>query len=293
MVLILEMKIWDEILISTTSILATICMFYGLKRIVPIFAPGARTIRENRNYGKSGAVNFLTNIYRTNRKILTLIIFTILTLFFYLLCGNFLFSLFIGICLEIYIFDLLKGLEEKRKDLLHGQLLEFISNMIVMLKAGKTVRSIFKDSAGWFKDPLNTYLLEVVNELELNSTLDEVLNRFSQKCGSREVGLLVCSLKINNKIGGDLISILGNIADSIRHNLKLKSQIDTMSLQSRYSGNIISIFPIIVLIILCIFMNKTILDFFSTDMGIILLFIGGIMEIAGIVIMKKIIGTPK
>ncbi|GAH30785.1 unnamed protein product [marine sediment metagenome] len=150
------------------------------------------------------------------------------------------------------------------------------------------MRSIFKESANWFKDPLSAHLLEVANELELNSTLDEALDRFSQKCRSREANLLVSSLKINNRIGGDLISILDNIADSMRHNLKLKSQIKTMSLQSRYSGNIISIFPIIVLVLLYIFMNKTVVDFFSTSPGVILLFIGGVLEIAGVIVMKKI-----
>jgi len=267
-------------------------MFYGLKRIAPLFVPKAGTLKVPISYRRSGIIKFLIKTYRVKRKFFAIIIFIILILSVYLLCRNFIFSLFIGICLEIYIMDLLKGLEEKRKSLLHGQLLEFISNMIVMLKAGKTVRSIFKDSIGWFTDPLNTHLVEAVNDLELNSTLDEVLNRFSQKCASREVELLVCSLKINNKIGGDLISMLASIADTIRHNLKLKSQTDTMSLQNRYSGNIISLFPVIVLIILCVFMNRAILDFFSTGMGIILLFIGGVMEITGIVIMKKIIGTP-
>ncbi|GAI09103.1 unnamed protein product [marine sediment metagenome] len=155
------------------------------------------------------------------------------------------------------------------------------------------MRSIFKESANWFKDPLSTHLLEVANELELNSTLDEVLDRFSQKCRSREANLLVSSLKINNRIGGDLISILDNIADSMRHNLKLKSQIKTMSLQSRYSGNIISIFPIIVLVLLYIFMNKTVVDFFSTSPGVILLFIGGVLEIAGVIVMKKITSIGK
>ncbi len=201
--------------------------------------------------------------------------------------------MFVSLCLEIYILDLLNGLEEKRKELIHSQLIEFISNMTVLLRAGKTVRSIFKESANWFKDPLSTHLLEVANELELNSTLDEALDRFSQKCRSREANLLVSSLKINNRIGGDLISILDNITDSMRHNLKLKSQIKTMSLQSRYSGNIISIFPIIVLVLLYIFMNKTVVDFFSTGPGVILLFIGGVLEIAGVIVMKKITSIGK
>jgi len=282
------MKILDEILISTVLVLTIISLLYGLKKAVSVFSLKTKISYEIRNYRESKVIKFLINIYGTGRRILSVFIFIVLILFFYLLSRNIIFSLFVGLCLEIYILDLLNGLEEKRKELLHSQLIEFISNMTVLLRAGKTVRSIFKESANWFKDPLSTHLLEVANELELNSTLDEALDRFSQKCRSREANLLVSSLKINNRIGGDLISILDNIADSMRHNLKLKSQIKTMSLQSRYSGNIISIFPIIVLVLLYIFMNKTVVDFFSTSPGVILLFIGGVLEIAGVIVMKKI-----
>lgn len=287
------MKILDEILISTVLVLTIISLLYGLKKAVSVFSLKTKISYENRNYRESKVIKFLINIYGAGRRILSVFIFIVLILFFYLLSRNIIFSLFVSLCLEIYILDLLNGLEEKRKELIHSQLIEFISNMTVLLKAGKTVRSIFKESANWFKDPLSTYLLEVANELELNSTLDEALDRFSQKCRSREANLLVSSLKINNRIGGDLISILDNIADSMRHNLKLKSQIKTMSLQSRYSGNIISIFPIIVLVLLYIFMNKTVVDFFSTGPGVILLFIGGVLEIAGVIVMKKITSIGK
>lgn len=287
------MKILDEILISTVLVLTIISLLYGLKKAVSVFSLKTKISYENRNYRESKVIKFLINIYGTGRRIMSVFIFIVLILFFYLLSRNIVFSLFVGLCLEIYILDLLNGLEEKRKELLHSQLIEFISNMTVLLRAGKTVRSIFKGSANWFKDPLSNHLLEVANELELNSTLDEALDRFSQKCRSREANLLVSSLKINNRIGGDLISILDNIADSMRHNLKLKSQIKTMSLQSRYSGNIISIFPIIVLVLLYIFMNKTVVDFFSTSPGVILLFIGGVLEIAGVIVMKKITSIGK
>lgn len=287
------MKILDEILISTVLVLTIIFLLYGLKKAVSVFSLKTKISYGNRNYRESKVIKFLINIYGTGRRILSVFIFIVLILFFYLLSRNIIFSLLVSLCLEIYILDLLNGLEEKRKELIHSQLIEFISNMTVLLKAGKTVRSIFKESANWFKDPLSTYLLEVANELELNSTLDEALDRFSQKCRSREANLLVSSLKINNRIGGDLISILDNIADSMRHNLKLKSQIKTMSLQSRYSGNIISIFPIIVLVLLYIFMNKTVVDFFSTSPGVILLFIGGVLEIAGVIVMKKITSIGK
>ncbi|GAG61591.1 unnamed protein product, partial [marine sediment metagenome] len=167
------MKILDEILISTVLVLTIISLLYGLKKAVSVFSLKTKISYENRNYRESKVIKFLINIYGTGRRILSVFIFIVLILFFYLLSRNIIFSLFVSLCLEIYILDLLNGLEEKRKELIHSQLIEFISNMTVLLKAGKTVRSIFKESANWFKDPLSTHLLEVANELELNSTLDE------------------------------------------------------------------------------------------------------------------------
>ena len=279
-----------EILVSVISFISIIFLLFGLKNIVSTYGSGIRVLSPGKNYREIRIIKFIINKWETGKKVLIIILFFILTLCIYLLSGNLVFGLFTGICLEIYILDLFKSFEEKRKDLLNSQLIEFLNNMAVMLKAGNTVRSIFKSSASLFKEPLGIYLMETANELELNSTLDGALDRFSQKCRSREADLLASSLKINNKIGGDLIPILDNVTDSIRHNLKLKSKIQTMSIQSRYSGNIISIFPVIVLILMCIFMKEAVMGFFSTAVGVTLLIIGGILEIAGIAAIKKITG---
>jgi len=280
---------WDKILISATAVLAVIFLFYGLKKAVCRISLKTRTINGNIEFNRSGFTGFLINIYGTKRKILTAVIFAALILVFYLLFGNIIFSVLVSTCLEIYILDIFKGFEEKRRELLHNQLIEFISHMSVLLRAGKTVRGIFKDAARWFKDPLRFYLNKVANELKLNSTLDEALDRFSEECKSREVDLLTSSLKINNKVGGDLIAALDSIAGRVRYNLKIKSQMRTMSLQGRYSGNIISLFPIIILILLSVLVNREILGFFSTSIGTIMLIAGGILEIAGIMVIKKLL----
>lgn len=280
---------WDKILISATAVLAVIFLFYGLKKAVCRISLKTRTINGNIEFNRSGFTGFLINIYGTKRKILTAVIFAALILVFYLLFGNIIFSVLVSTCLEIYILDIFKGFEEKRRELLHNQLIEFISHMSVLLRAGKTVRGIFKDAARWFKDPLRFYLNKVANELKLNSTLDEALDRFSEECKSREVGLLTSSLKINNKVGGDLIAALDSIAGRVRYNLKIKSQMRTMSLQGRYSGNIISLFPIIILILLSVLVDREILGFFSTSIGTIMLIAGGILEIAGIMVIKKLL----
>ncbi len=280
---------WSKIIIPFISILFLFLFFSGIRKIISW--PGLN--RRGRNKNHTGLRSKLTGViiagYSRSKKLSLIILFFILTALFYLFFRNLFLSLFVSICGEIFIIDLFNGLEEKRGVLLHKQLIEFISNMTLMLKAGKTVRGTIKESVGLFKNPLNSFLKEIANELELNSSFEEALDRFSESCRSREVFLFVSALKINDKIGGDLAFILDNIAETLRHSLEVKSQLATLSIQSRYSGNIISLLPIIALVLLYAFMNSTVQAFFSTTFGTVLLFIGGVLEITGIVVMKKII----
>lgn len=294
MILILRMVDLDNILISILTIFTIAAAICGFGMMIFEGGSGLNLVFANNKNSKSDS--FWKTVYRRyyycsgkSKKIFLAAICVILSLLFYLLFRNFVLSMFIGICLTIFIASELESFKNKRKNLLHKQLIEFINNMMVMLKAGRTVRNILKDSTELVKDPLRIYLNELVQELELNFTLDCVLENFSKNCKSKEVNLLVGALEINNRIGGDLIFILGSVADTLQHSLKFKSQIKTMTLQSRYSGNIISFFPILVLISLFIFAGDSLRTFFSTGFGTILFLVGGCFEIAGILAIKNII----
>jgi len=284
----------DNILISILTIFTIAAAICGFGMMIFEGGLGLNLVFANNKNSKSDS--FWKTVYRRyyycsgkSKKIFLAAICVILSLLFYLLFRNFVLSMFIGICLTIFIASELESFKNKRKNLLHKQLIEFINNMMVMLKAGRTVRNILKDSAELVKDPLRIYLNELVQELELNFTLDCVLDNFSKNCKSKEVNLLVGALEINNRIGGDLIFILGSVVGTLQHSLKFKSQIKTMTLQSRYSGNIISFFPILVLISLFIFTGDSLRAFFSTGFGTILVLVGGCFEIAGILAIKNII----
>lgn len=283
-----------NVIIPIVTVFTVISGLFGLKKLMMVRSISMNLISIKGSSYSDGKVfkNWLAR-HRLNRKILIFLSLIVFSLLFYLFFGNFIFSLFLTICSIIFILDFIGGIDSRRKDLLHNQLIEFVNNMIIMLKAGKTVRNIFKDSVNWSKKPLKKYLKKMVNELELNFTMDEALDRFALRCDSREIKLLVSALKINNKIGGDLIIILSNINDTLQYSLKAKSQIRTMTLQSKYSGNIISFFPIFVLIALYIFMNDTVRIFFSSSLGSILLLVGGSLEIAGIIVIKKILNIGR
>ena len=226
-----------------------------------------------------------------NKKLFVFLFFCSAVLLFFLVFRNIFFSIFLGICLYIISLEIIRSINEKRLEILHYQLIDFLVNMIVMVRSGRTVRNIIKDSTRWTKNPLNSYLKHLSNQLELNILFDDALDDFAGRCYSREAILIVTALKLNNKIGGDIVSILGSIVGTLQQSLKLKTSARTLTLQSRYSGTIIALLPVIVLISLFFFLNDVVSGFFGSRIGNILLITGGSLEIAGILIIRKILAV--
>ena len=226
-----------------------------------------------------------------NRKLLAMLFFSLAFLLFFFVFRNIFFSIFLGICIYIVSLELARTINEKRLEILHHQLIDFLVNMMVMIRAGRTIRNIIKDSVKWTRNPLNAYLKHLTNQLEMNIFFDDALDDFSQRCSSREVILIATALKLHNKIGGDIISILGNIVETLQQGLRLKTQARTVTLQSRYSGTIIALLPVIILICLFFFLNDAVTEFFSSRIGNILIISGGSLEIAGIMVIRKILAA--
>jgi hypothetical protein len=85
---------------------------------------------------------------------------------------NILLAFIISGCLSIYITDIFKNFERSRINSLHKQLIGFLEYIIIMMRAGKTIRHIFQESWVKFKVPLRSYLREVGERLEIDPDLE-------------------------------------------------------------------------------------------------------------------------
>ena len=201
---------------------------------------------------------------------------------------NILLAAVLSVCTVVYISDAFYCYEKTMVNRLHRQLVGFLEYMIIMLRSGKTIRYIFHLSWSRFPRPLRSYLKEIAQRLEIDPDLGHALDIFEKRSGSREVSLINAGIKINSRTGGDLIILLESISETLRESLRARSRLENLTLQSRISANIISLFPIMALLFLHIFYSDSILNFFSTSAGTIFLLFGGILEVAGILFMKKI-----
>jgi tight adherence protein B len=231
----------------------------------------------------------LFNFFIKKKKYSALVFFSILLLIFLILFGNIVLAIFMAIMITGIFFEFMDGIIRKRKEALDIQLIEFVTNIIIMLKAGKEIRQIFKESLSFIKKPLNSFVRTLVSEVELNISMDNALDNFASGIGGREVSLLANAIKINRKIGGNLLYILENIIKTLQENMKIRSSIKTQTAQSRFSGNFISLFPLAGFMLMYFFLNSSLKEFLSSKLGGILLAIGAMLEFLGFFIIKKIL----
>ena len=119
--------------------------------------------------------NFLNRISPLNKKIIAILFTLCAAAVFFIFFKNFIFSIFLSICLLLVAVEVINSINEKRTELIHNQLIEFAINLIVMLKAGKSIRSIIMISADIFKPPLKNYLGLLADELKINYSFDDAL----------------------------------------------------------------------------------------------------------------------
>ena len=69
--------------------------------------------------------------------------------------------------------------------------------------------------------------------------------RMVRRVESPDLDLVVTTIGINRKIGGNLSEILENISETIRERVRIKGEMSTLTAQARGSGYMITGLPII------------------------------------------------
>jgi tight adherence protein B len=233
--------------------------------------------------------DFFAGATKGKKRALIILLYIFAVALFFVLFNNIVFSIFLAVFAYFLIAEVAMAITEKRKEKIEKQLIEFLMNMTIMLRSGKTLRDIVRQSVGCTSAPLKIYLKSLSDELDAGLSFDDAFDNFSEKCSNSEAELMVTALKINNKVGGNLVLILNNIVDTLQDNHKAKSNEKTMTLQARFSGNIIAAIPIAILTVMFIFMNSRINSFFLSRTGSIFMISGCLLEITGILVIRKIL----
>jgi tight adherence protein B len=116
-----------------------------------------------------------------------------------------------------------------------------------LLEAGHSLLRGFQVVVKEFRDPIATEFSAVLEQASLGLPLALALEEMLKRVPQDDLRLLVVAVKVQARAGSSLAQVIGRLSEIMRNRQRLQAQIRALTAQSRMSGIIVGVLPIVVL----------------------------------------------
>jgi tight adherence protein B len=171
-----------------------------------------------------------------------------------------------------------------------NQLADMLSLMVNGLRAGYSTMQAMEAVSKELPPPISDEFRRVVQEMQLGVPMDTALDNLIRRIPSKDLDLVVTAINVQREVGGNLAEILDTIAHTIRERVRVKGEIRVLTTQVLYSGQLLAIMPVGVIVIMYFLNREYMMRFFNPTtrmFGIPMLIFGAVMILIGYFVMRK------
>jgi tight adherence protein B len=174
-----------------------------------------------------------------------------------------------------------------------SQLPDALEMMIHSLQAGHSFISALQVVATEMPEPIAREFGKAYEEQSLGLNMKSALENLVERVPLLELKLCVTAALIQREIGGNLSEELRNISHTIRERSRIRSGIRMKSAQARLPGYIVSALPFLLFFSINIVNPSYMRTFYDHQYGVYALSVGAAMQIAGWLIICKIVNIQE
>ena len=176
----------------------------------------------------------------------------------------------------------------RRLAALEGQLPDALDLVAASLQSGSGLGQAFELLSREMSPPISVEFRRVTQEIGLGLSTTEALANLAHRVDSEDVDLVVTTIDIQSRVGGNLVHVFRTITDSIRERVRIRGEIKTLTSQQRLSAIVISIIPPALAVLMFILNPKYASGLLAPGLMRFFLVAGVVMMIAGILALRKI-----
>jgi tight adherence protein B len=176
------------------------------------------------------------------------------------------------------------------------QLPDTITLLANSLRAGSSFLQGIELVTREARPPISEEMERVVRDMQLGLALQPALNNLVRRVASEDLELMVTAIQIQSQVGGNLATVLDQIAFTIRERIRIHGEIQTLTAMQRYSGYVITLLPVglggILFLISPGYMTAMLEkppEMFGLPMGVIFFAVGLISMGLGYVFIRRIV----
>jgi len=157
------------------------------------------------------------------------------------------------------------------------------------LRAGHSFTGAIQLVAQEMPDPIGPEFSKVFEEQNLGIPLRQALIGMTDRVDILDVKFFVTAILIQRETGGNLAEIIDKIAYVIRERFRVQGQLKIFTAQARISGTILALLPISLAVLLSTINPEYMKPLWFEKTGKIMIVVAVIMQILGIIAIRKII----
>jgi tight adherence protein B len=184
---------------------------------------------------------------------------------------------------------MVKHYRKRRIKKFNVQLVDALQAMANAFKAGLTFPQAIEHVAREAQPPLAQEFGLFVKEVKLGVPLEEALINMGRRVGSDDLELVVVATNIARQLGGNMAEMFETISNVIRERFRLEGKIDALTSQGKLQGWVVAAMPAILGMVLNYMRPDLMEPMMDHWFGYILVTLIAIMEVMGILIIRRIV----
>jgi tight adherence protein B len=171
-----------------------------------------------------------------------------------------------------------------------GQQLPFALDMMKSsLEAGHSLGRGLQVVVQEFKEPLGPEFRTILEQGRVGVPMPQALEEMLKRMPDQDLSLLVIAVKVQTQVGSSLAAIIGRLAEIVRTRQRLRLQIRTLTAQSRFSGMLVGLLPVVVLVIFRIIRPSYVDVLFQDPSGIKILKTAIGLDLAALITIRRLL----
>lgn len=180
-------------------------------------------------------------------------------------------------------------LKRRRAEQFNEQLVDALMTMSNALRSGSSIIQAFEHIVRQNLSPISQEFNLFLQETRLGVRFEEALANLNTRVNSDDLTIMIRAIEIARQTGGNLTEVFDKISAMIRERMRIQKRIMALTSQGRLQGIVVGIMPVLLVIAMFVLDPKMMLSFFTAPIGIIIAFAALILEIAGALMIRKII----
>jgi tight adherence protein B len=176
----------------------------------------------------------------------------------------------------------------KRRTAFVAQLPEVARLLANGASAGLSLAAAVEMASTELDDPAAAELRRVVDELRVGRSLDEALVRLKRRLPSRDVAVLMSTLIIQQRAGGDTVQALQELSDTLENRKDTAREVRTLMSGAVFTSYIVAAMGVGVIVLMNVVSPGVLGTMTSEPIGLLALAVAGTLYAVGLLVIRTI-----